>query len=357
MADLTRTVDALTEKWLLLGLSEFQFAPKLAGGGFGPFVSLGIVDTQELQKEIELMELVDRRSGSEEVVLEIVRKLAFRYQVGVFKWDAANLQLLLGSAELRAVAASTPSVVDEELVLTSDPRDFVPLANRLLVEPLTSVDAKAITDEAVGTGNGTLGTTLGDFALDFPVNVIGDVTKFMEGSTDRVGDLVAGSSPMAGEIGIVVGADADSGKIIYPAGEAPANGDAIVASYGPTFTFTENTDYFVDPKAGAVRVLTSTLKARAGQTLLVDYDHAVLDHEEVDLGTQRTFAGKARVRHLPDRGVRFVHDVPKASIRLTDDAITFDPQNPSVGTLVVNVLSDGTSKPFGTLEIYPEKSA
>jgi hypothetical protein len=276
------------------------------------------------------------------------------------KFDGANLQLMLLSSDLVQVAAGVTSIANESFQLTDDADDFVDLANASLVEPLTAVSADEILLERVGTGQGTpFGESQGDFALDFTVLVFGDISSYIETTaagvpTERVGDLVAGASPAAGKIGIVDTAIATSGEITYPSGEGPAAGTTIDVSYEPSHTFTENVDYMVDPKSGRIRVLFSSNEARALQPMEASYDFNAYAHEEIKPGTQLTFPGRARIRHLPDAGVNLIWPIPKVSIQASGDAFAFNPDEWSGQSIQITLEHDGTSVPYGTCEIYDE---
>ena len=218
--------------------------------------------------------------------------------------------------------------------------------------------------ENVGTGDGVLGPTTGDFSLDFKISVIGDVTLYQEtlGTvvTDRTADLVAGAAPMTTEIGIEVGATIASGDITYFAGEAPAAGTIIEVSYEPSFATVLNTDFTVDPLPGRVRLLDfetttpNTEPFRQFQPMEADYDYNQIERDEIQPFTQFTFAGQTRVRLLTDVGINIIWVVPSSSVRLTDDAFTFNSEEFQVTTLTVDLLDAGGSTRFGTMEIYPE---
>lgn len=91
--------------------------------------------------------------------------------------------------------------------------------------------------ELVGTGDGSLGATLGDFSLDFPVRSASDVRGILlrDGVNDRFVSVVGRNQAKAGQE--VFEVDAETGQLRYFDGTAyaavPAGTD-IVASYSPS---------------------------------------------------------------------------------------------------------------------------
>lgn len=366
MAVETRPVDTISKENLFIGLPIVLFERKLSDGTFDVPRNLGILDSSELQKAVEIAQLRNRASGLSVLEREIIRQIEPSLALGVFNFEPENMRLLLASKSLTEVASSTVVVTNDPFTVPNDFDKFGALANRsITTEPLTSLNAAPVTSEAVGTGQGgTFGETTGDFALDFPILVIGDVTSYLEGATERVGNLVAGTTPLAGEIGIVVGAVANSGQITYPAGEAPASGDDIVATYTPSFTFTNLTDYVLDPFEGRLRILGGSgqggeFKTRAGQILHADYSYNQPDENQLAPFTQASFEGRATVKQLTDVGVNFIWDIPVVSIRVNDDALTWNADDFATGSLTMNLLSDPSapSAPFGTWRHFPETPA
>jgi hypothetical protein len=47
--------------------------------------------------------------------------------------------------------------------------------------------------------------------------------------------------------------------------------------------------------------------------------------------------------------------VPKAQVRLTDDALPFSRDTFAIGALAIQLLDNGGTTPFGTIEWYPEQ--
>lgn len=358
MAIEPRPVDLVTKQNLFVGTPIVLFEREISTGVFDTPLNLGIVDNAELQKVVQLLDLNNAQSGLTQLERRAVGGIQPALQLGLFNFEPNVMRYMLGSKAVTTLAASTVAVTDDEVTVPNSFDKFAVFDNRnLTTEPLTDLDCKTITSEAVGTGQGgTFGETQGDFALDFPVFVIGDITSYLEGGVERVGDLVAGAAPMAGQIGVIVGASATSGEITYPAGEAPAAGDAIVVTYTPSFTFTNGTDYVLDPFEGRIRFL-DTDKVRANQVVLADYSYSRVDTTRLSPFTQNAFSGRATVKQLTDIGINFIWTIPSVSIRLTDDALTWDNENFATGTLIMDILSDGTSAPYGVFDQYPETPA
>lgn len=352
-----RPVDNFTEENLLIGLPYVEFAPALAGGGFGPFRNLGIVENASLEKAVELADLNSAHSGVDQLVRRIVRKVDNTFQVGIFNHDDENMRLAFAAAAITLVSGGVSVVTDDEFTVDSaNPFEaFNDLTNaRVTTEPLTDLTCKTITDEAVGTGQGgTFGETQGDFALDFAVSLVADITSLTIGGVDRTADLVSGAAPLATEIGVIIGPGATSGELTFPSGEAPAAGAAIVATYTPSFSFTGGTDYLLDVLDGRIRML-GTGKVRANQFLLADYSYNATARSEIDPFTQLVFEGRARIRQLTDVGRNIIWNIPSVSVRITDDAFEFSREEFSVLSLAMELLDDGSSKPFGTMELYAE---
>lgn len=361
-----RPIDTITVDFLQLGMPYIEFAPALANGAFGPFRSFGVVDSAEVAKTIELATLRSAQSGTSVKLRELVRSFDALLNVGLFQHSPENMQLMFGSATLVDVVSDPAAVVTgDPFQLTDEPQNFLDLSNQLIDEASVVITADARTLEAVGTGQGgTFGETTGDFALDFKILVIGDVSLYQETTAgipvDRTGDLVAGSGPMSGEIGIEVGASVASGQITYFGGEAPALGVVIEATYDPTFATVLNTDFTVDPLPGRVRLLAFELGTpnsepfRQFQPMEADYEFTETAHDDIQPFTQFTFAGQTRVRLLTDVGINIIWTVPSTSVRLTDDAFVFNRDEFQVTQLVIDLFDAGGSQRFGVMEIYPE---
>lgn len=360
-----RPVDTTTVDFLQLGMPFVEFAPLLAGGSFGPFRSLGIIDNAEVAKAVELVALRSAQSGVSVLVRELVRSFDANLTVGIFQHSPDNMQLLFGSSTNVEVSGGVLTATDDQFTLTADNQDFLDLAQGSVVEPITGTTAAQISLESVGTGQGgAFGETTGDFALDFKPLVIGDVTLYQETDggtvTDRTTDLVAGTSPMAGEIGIEVGATATSGEITYPSGESPAIDVTIEATYEPTHAFVENTDFVLDYQQGRIRFFNfetdtpNTEPLRQFQPMEATYDYNETDHSDLTPYTQFVFQGKTRVRLLTDVGINIIWVIPNSSVRVTDDSFTFNRDEFQVSELVIQLLDNGGSAPFGTMEVFEE---
>lgn len=353
-------VNTFTANHAFVGLPFIEFAPETSTDTYGPFRQLGIVDSVELQKTVDLLTMKSFQSGSGSIVRELVGSLDLRLQVGLFQFDEQNLQLFLGSNVVTAVSAAPTAVLNDEFsVAPLFPNEFSDLSNRsLTTEPLTDLTCKAITGEAIGTADGTTSPeTTGFFSLDFGVLTVAGsaITIYHDGVdvTTLGKTLVSGTTPTTNQIAIQQGAIAASGDITYATGEAPAAGVVITADYTPDHTFTNITDYNLDPTAGRIRML-ATNKVKVGQKLLADYSYSRPAHNLIRPFTQRVFNGRCRVKQLTDVGINFVWNVPKVSVRLTDDAFAWASDDFARGTLIVNLLDNGGTEPFGDFQMHDE---
>ncbi len=358
MAVEPRPVDTVTKENLFVGTPIVLFERKLSSGAFDVPFNLGIVEGSELQKVVQLLELRDAASGLQVLNRRSVGAIEPLLQLSLFNFEPDVMRYLLGSCSTTVISAALTVVLDDEVTVPDAFTKFASLDNRnVTTEPLTDLDAKTVTLEAVGTGDGVLGTTDGDFALDFPVFVLTDLSGgvFTIGGVDRTGDLVAGV-PGAGQIGLTVGAVPNSGFLDFEGtggGAVPAAGDAIVATYTPTFTFTNGTDYILDLFEGRIRFL-STDKVRADQIVLADYSYNRAATTRLTPFTQNAFEGKATVKQLTDIGINFIWTIPSASIRVNDEALTWSAEDFATGSLTMDILSDGSAAPFGTFDQFPE---
>lgn len=356
------TVNTFTANHAFVGLPFVEFSKETSPGVFDPYVQLGIIDSAELTKTVELLTMRSFQSGLGSIVRELVGSLEARLNVGLFQFDEGNLQMFLGSSINTVVGAATPAVTDDAFQVPSTfPNGFTDLTNRAITtEPLTDLDPQAIVGEAVGSGQGSpFGETAGDFALAFPIDagdVAASVVLYHDG-VDVTGapgfTLVVGAATAPGEIGLVEGAVATSGEIDYWTGEGPADGVVITADYTPTFTMVNGTDYILDLTEGRIRMLDTDM-VKAGQTLLADYTYTRAAHNLLNPFTQTTFAGRARVKQLTDVGVNFIWTIPKASVRITDDAFAWASDDFARGNLIINLLNDGTSAPYGGFQLFDE---
>jgi len=368
-----RLTDTLTRENVFIGLPQVEFAPQNSSGGYDAYRNLGILDGSELQKTLAVVQLINASSGFQVVEREEIARLELALRITLFKFDSENLRLFLGARTITPVSGGTATITNEIFTVLADDR-FGSLTQRL-VTAVTGINPRAIADEEIGVGDAVNGGVTGDFNLDYPVEILGDVTAFTVGGVSKLAALVAGTTPLAAEIGIEIAPAGGVSRITFGSGQIPASGAAIVAGYTPSWAiadFTENDDYVLDPLNGGVRFLATptggkkiaaaadddsvngTGADRPGQQLDVDYSYTSLTRNEMSPFTQNSFAGRARVSQLPDMGVNLIWEVPSVSIRITDDAFTWVKDNFASGTLIMNLLSDGTATPFGTIKHYEE---
>lgn len=356
MAVEARPSDLLTRANVFIGMPFIEFSPALTGGGYGAYRQLGIVDSAALQKTLETIQLIDSRSGVQVVDREEISSLQIGMQLSMFKFDPENLQLFLGAPTLTTVSSGSVAVTNEQFTVQPTDRFGYLQHGRIAATALTGIDPMPVVNEAVGTGNGVLGGTTGDFALDWPVKVIGDVTAFTVGGVNEFANVVSGTTPAAGQIAIAVGAAANSGQITFGASKIPAAGAAIVASYDPSFVtgdFALNTDYVLDPYGGGIRFLLNT-RVRTNQPLEIDYSYTNVTRQDMNPFTQLTFQGRARIKQLTDLGINFIWPIPSVSIRITDDDFEWSNDGFAAGNLFMRINSVGGTAPYGTWQSYPE---
>lgn len=379
----SRATDTYTRDNLLLGFSQVYFTP-LESGVYGTEVPLGILASQELQKTVETLELERGDSGLITVDRELVSKLTVAFQFTTYNLRKDIARYVFASSDgppSSDVTADAAAVITGEQfnIPNTNPFDsFVTLAHGAIDESTVEVTCDTITGEAVGTGDGATGTTQGDFYLDYKIKVVADVTSLYVGSTDRTGIIVNTFPPAAGEISIEEGEEDSivngSGTMQFGASVVPAAGEAIVATYKPSFTTTAgditgygsaDVDFVFDPTLGKIRMIhwgaddsPFRLAANsASQPLLIDYEYNRKAHTSLKPFTQTVFEGKATIKHLTDVGVNFIWTIPSASIRITDDALTFDASDFATATLILNVLDAGGTSPYGTLNLSSETEA
>lgn len=354
-----RPSDAITEDFLILGLPVVEFGFELAGGGYGAYFGLGIPDSVEFQKALQFAQLRNAQSGTSKLVRELVRQFDASLQVTTFRHNGQNLQLMFASAALADVASATVGVTDDTFYLTDDDQVFHDLAHGRVVEPLTSLDPAPIVDEDVGIGDGTLGDASGDYSLDFKPLLVADVTSVTVAGVAYT-PIAVGAAAAGLEVEVVVGASATSGDLqFFNAGVAVNVTGQILASYQPSHSLSEGTDFVVDYINGRVRILSHDQAAdplKNYQPLDADYDYLEADHELIQPGTQFVFPGRARIRQLTDVGMNLVWPIPKAQVRLTDDAFVFNRDDFTTTPVIINLLEDDTdpTKPYGDLKIYRE---
>lgn len=353
----TRPVDVTTVDYLQLGMPYIEFAPLLSGGTYGPYSSLGIVDSAEIAKELATTELRSSQSGVSVLIRELVQSFDATLNVGLFQHSDLTMQYLFGCATTAAVSGGNIAVVDDPFTLTDDEQDFLNLANVNIDESTQSVSAAEIIDEAVGTGDGTLGDASGDYSLDFKPLLVADVTSVTVGGVAYTPIAVAAAAS-GNEVEVVVGTGATSGDLQFFQGGVAVNVTGeILATYEPSHAFVLNTDFVTEPKAGRVRMLNvgaATDALKSFQPMESSYTYAEVNGTDLDVFTQFVFNGKTRVRLLTDVGVNMIWVIPSTSIRLTDDAFTFNRDEPQVSTVAIQLLDAGGSSPFGTMRLYRE---
>lgn len=366
----TRPSDTFTRDNLLLGFSVVEFTP----AGSSVAVPLGILSGQSLQKEIETLQLERGDAGTLTVDREIISRFAANMQFELFNFRADIAQYIFGGAALTPVTADATAAANDNITMeaTNEFDVFYDLSKGAINEASVEVTFQTITAEAVGTGDGASGGTQGDYSLDQKIKAIGDVTSFTVGGVDETGNLVAGSTPLSGEIAIEVGEEdsttTGSGAITFGASKIPANGAAIVATYTPSFSTTGTdivnlTDFVFDPTIGKIRFRhaaadTSPFRLTGGQAPLnVAYTYNRKASNNLQPFTATSFEGSAVIRHLPDIGVNFIWTIPSATIRITDDDLTFGADDFATATMQMNINDAGGSSRFGTLELSSEPEA
>jgi len=370
----SRATDTFTRDNLLLGFSQVYFTPAVSGG-YGVQVPIGILSSEELTKEVETLELERGDAGLITVDRELVSKFTAALTMETFNFRKDLFQYIIGSTDPVAVTADAAAAVAGEQV--APPGDansfnaFVDIANGDIAEASVAVTCDTITDEAVGTGTGSAN----DFILDYKVELVGDISAITVAGVTYTPIAVA-AAVAGNEVEVVVGETGGahptaSGSLEFHVGGVstpPASGAAIVATYKPSFAgadFTLNTDFVVDPFLGKIRFLhagagTSPFRTiaeqqtTAGQPMLLAYTYNQKASNTFKPFTNQVFEGKATIKHLTDVGVNFIWTIPSASLRITDDALTFDAAEFAAGTLQLNILDAGGTDRFGTLNLSSE---
>lgn len=361
MSVIARSPDAITEDFLVLGLPVVDFAFELASGGYGAYFGLGIPESTEVQKALQVAQLRNAQSGTSKLVRELVRQFDATIQVGTFRHSGANMQLMFASATLLDVASSVVVVTDDPFRLTTDDQDFHDLSNQRIVETLTLLECDDIVDEVVGVGDGTLGASDGEYKLDFKPLGHDDVTSLTVGgvawSIIAVGAEVAGNEVTVKDYG---DSPADAGDLQFftDAVGVDVTGE-ILATYRPEHLFVENTDFVVDYVSGRIRILSHDQAAdpcKDNQPMRADYSYNRATYEELEPYTQFIFPGRARVRQLTDVGMNIVWTIPKAQARLNEDAFVFNRDDFTVTNILLQLLEDQTdpTQPYGNLRLYRE---
>lgn len=342
-----------------VGMPTVEFAASLGGGVFAAFRDLGIINSAAIAKELNLITLENAQSGTAKVVREDVQRFESRLNIGVHDHGGENMKLIFASATRTPISAGVAAIVNEIVFLQADTIEWSDLANALVLKtPAVVTDPAPLTDEAVGTGDGTTGDTAGDFSLDFKPFILGDVTSITVAGVafTPVASFVSGN-----EVIVTVGTGAASGELQFGVGGVAANvTGAILATYEPTHTLVENTDYIIDYADGRIRVEDLTAGSaplRANQPVEVDYSHTTFTGDTISPYTQFVFAGRARVKLLTDIGINMRWTIPSVNLRLTDDEFTFNREEFQESQLSLTLVDDGTATPFGTMDIFPESAA
>ena len=359
----SRPSDTFTKDNLLIGFSVVEFTPT-----GGTPVQLGILSGEELQKEVETLTLERGDSGTLTVDRELISKIEVTMQLEVFNFRADIAELIFGSTSGVVVSAdAAASVVNDPFTIPDTgaeaERSFIGLSNGDIDEATfigSSVTCAPRTDEAVGTGDGTTGSTTGDFSLDYKPLVIGDVTSVTVGGVSY--DPVTAATSTALECVLVVGTGSTSGDMHFvDAAGTPINvTGAIVATYTPSHAFANLTDYVVDPARGRIRMLNvngASDALKGGQPMLADYSYNRRATTNLKPFTNTQVDGSCTIKHLTDIGVNFVWTIPSATILITDDALTFGAEEFGTATLALNINDAGGSDRFGTMELASETEA
>lgn len=372
-----RPIDDVTDKSLIIGSPIIEFDPILASGAFGGYRDLGEVEDAAVARAIEVSGFRSARSGSSLLVRELVRQLDSSLELTLFQHSPENMQLLFAASSLTAVSPATVSVADDPFTTLSDGQAFLDLANPLIVETITGVECDEIVDEDLGLSvAGADGDTLGDFALAFKPLAHTDVSEVIvtdpDGVTETSYTVIALGAAAAGnevEVEDFVDDATNAGRLRFNVGGVATPltlGSRVRATYRPTHAFVENTDYVVDYIAGRVRMLPAVLnpatepnalELKQNQPMRADYDHTVFDHHEMPPYTALSGQlGRARIRLLTDVGRNIVWNVPSVQVRLTGDPFTFARDDIQRTPLVMQLLDNGGTQPYGLLELYPDLS-
>lgn len=355
------TANAETIDNLFIGMPFVDIALQNSDGSFGNWRNLGIVETAAIAKEIELASLKSAQSGTDVLVRELVRSFEARLNVGVFDFAKENFWLFMAADDstVADLTASPTVIVDESQTLnTAGATSWTDLNN--VPTAWTSLDPGTETAEAVGTGDGTLGQVSGEYSLDYKVAAVSDVTSVTVAGVAYT-PVAVGAATSGDEVEVVVGTGADSGDLRFSTASSYADvTGAIVATYTPTHTFTENTNYVVDYEAGRIRPINiseATTLMKPGQTVLADYTHQQASGSTLVPFTKFVFTAKCRVRQLTDVGINFTWEIPLVNVRLTDDDFEFSRDEFGVGNVSVTMVDDGSATPFGTIYLYDETAA
>ncbi len=352
----TRPTDSNTSDNLIIGMPYVEFGASDGSGGFEAYRQLGIINEAAITKTIAKAALRSAQSGLDVLVREIVRQLEPRIVVSLYQHSKENMQLIFGSATLTEENAGTAAIVDEAVNLNLTDQNWTDLSRGPLTV-LSSLDPAPIVDEAVGTGDGTLGAVLGEYSLDWKPLVIGDVTSVtVAGVTYDAIAVGAGATGL--EVEIVVGTGATSGDMqFFSENVAVDVTGAILATYTPSHTLTEDTDFAVDYQDSRIRRITGEQALKNGQPVLVDYTHTTFDAGVLVPYTQPTTSGRARIKLLTDVGINIVWAIPAVDVSLNETDFAFDREEFGTSELEMTLTDDGSVTPFGIMYVYEESAA
>jgi hypothetical protein len=365
-----RDSDTFSRDNLLLGFSQISFTP--TGGAAIP---IGILSSQAFQKTVEILQLERGDAGAITIDREIVSRLEMAMALETFNLRSDVAQLLFGSDVASAVTADAAAAVTNEpfnIPAANQFDSFVDLDRGSIDESSLEVTCATVTAEAVGTGDGAAN----NFVLDYKVKAVGDVTSVTVGGVAYT-PIAVGAAAAGNEVEVVVGEidgahPTTSGSLEFHVGGAatpPGSGLAIVATYTPSFSTTGTdivnlTDFVFDPTLGKIRMLDPTGADNSPfrttgeeQPLEIDYTYNRKAHVLLQPGRQNTFDGTAVVNHLTDIGVNFVWTIPSATVRITDDDLTFGADDFATGALQLTINDAGGSNRFGTIEWSSEPEA
>lgn len=234
--------DAITIDNLLIGMPYVEFTPTIAGVPQQP-INLGVVDSAELAKELETLALESSQSGTRRTLRELVTKIDPQFDLGLFNFSAEVLRFTLGSASITQVVANAAApILAEDVVLTTDPADYLGLVNALLNDGSVRVDPSAVDNEQVGTSDGALGAASGEFSLDYKVRDFSDVSEVRVVTAAGVVTLYTpvdvGAASAGNEVEVVSGLGATSGDLQFFVGGVATDvpsGSRVEVDYEPTF--------------------------------------------------------------------------------------------------------------------------
>lgn len=362
-----RISDNFTRDALLLGFSQVQFTPT-----GGTAIDIGILASEELQKTVETLRLEDGSSGLLTVNREIISRMEPSFVLGLYNFEADIAQYLFGAESLTENSAATVAVAADGIVAASASGNYpatdiwTSLSNRRIDETVAvTATGGTVTNEAVGTGDGTLGAVSGEYALDFKIDTVADVASVTVGGVSYAPVNAATSTAL--EAVIVEGTGATSGDIqfVNASGTPIDVTGAILATYTPALTLTENTDYIIDPVDGRVRFLAldtiasrqATIPVRSTQPIDFAYSYSSFASNSLQPFTKNQVDGSATIKHLPDVGSNFIWQIPSVTILQTDAGLTFGADDFVTGELKMNVNDAGGTDRFGTLELFDETQA